>query len=87
MTESDSESVPTANTVNKNVSIRRRLTRKLQTSLRSKNVNTRSLLSKMCTKTSVKSKLNKGTRTSLTRKGVHSYNASCRGKDIRITYE
>ncbi|CAG9855277.1 unnamed protein product [Phyllotreta striolata] len=80
LSESDSESAPTENTVNKNVSIRRRLTRKLQTSLRGKNVNNRGLLSKMCTKASVKTKLNKTSRASLSRKGVHGYNTPCRGK-------
>nr|WAB05089.1 histone-lysine N-methyltransferase trithorax [Colaphellus bowringi] len=80
VTESDSESLPTGESVNKKVSIKRRLTRKMKPSIRNKNTNKRNLLSKMCSKSSVKPKLNKGTRTTLTRKSVHGYPTSCRTK-------
>ncbi|KAJ8923805.1 hypothetical protein NQ315_010387 [Exocentrus adspersus] len=76
--EKDSESLPVNNVVNTKVSIKRRLTRKMKSSIRNKNASKRNLLSKMCNKTTVKTKINKGTRTSLTRKGVHSYTSTCR---------
>ncbi|XP_056646115.1 histone-lysine N-methyltransferase trithorax [Diorhabda sublineata] len=76
LTDSDGESAHTETTINKNVSIKRRLTRKLKSSIRNKNVTKRALLSKMCTKASVKTKL----KTSLSRKAVHTYNTSCHGK-------
>ncbi|KAG5897396.1 hypothetical protein JTB14_013488 [Gonioctena quinquepunctata] len=83
--ESDSESPPTNNSVNKKVSMKKRLTRKMKPSLRNKNTTKRNLLTKMCSKSLVKPKLNKGTRTSLTRKSVHSYPAPCRSKVTKET--
>ncbi|XP_072401860.1 histone-lysine N-methyltransferase trithorax [Diabrotica undecimpunctata] len=78
LTESDSESAPPENALKKSVSIRRRLTRKrnLNSSLRSKNVTKRTLLSKMCTKSSVKTKL----KSTLNQKAVHTCNGSCCNK-------
>lgn len=85
MSEKDSESPAIDNVVNTKVSIKRRLTRKMKSSIRNKNASKRNLLSKMCNKTTVKPKINKGTRTSLTRKAVHSYTSTCRNKTPKET--